>query len=100
MADDNKPIQYMRYAIGEIILVVIGILIALQLNSWKENSTKRFKEKEILQDIHEEFIQNKIQLEKVVFKHKLSSDNCKKIIQLLPINLPSASIDSLEYLCD
>lgn len=36
MADDNKPMRYMRYAIGEIILVVIGILLALQLNSWKE----------------------------------------------------------------
>ena len=33
-ADDNKPIKYMRYAIGEIVLVVIGILIALQINNW------------------------------------------------------------------
>jgi len=38
MADDNKPIKYMRYAIGEIALVVIGILIALQLNNWNEQS--------------------------------------------------------------
>ena len=31
LADDNKPIKYLRYAVGEIILVVIGILIALQM---------------------------------------------------------------------
>lgn len=44
MADDNRPIQpawqagrYMRYAIGEIVLVVIGILIALQINNWNED---------------------------------------------------------------
>ncbi len=37
MADDNKPLKYMRYAIGEIILVVIGILIALAINNWNEN---------------------------------------------------------------
>ena len=37
MADDNKPMRYARYAIGEIILVVIGILIALQINNWNEN---------------------------------------------------------------
>ena len=36
MADDNKPIKYIRYAIGEIVLVVIGILIALQINNWNE----------------------------------------------------------------
>jgi hypothetical protein len=36
MADDNKPMKYMRYAIGEIALVVIGILIALQINTWNE----------------------------------------------------------------
>ncbi|MEL4454827.1 DUF6090 family protein [Lutimonas vermicola] len=36
MADDNRPWKYARYAIGEIVLVVIGILIALQINTWKE----------------------------------------------------------------
>lgn len=34
--DKNKTGKYLKYAIGEIILVVIGILIALQLNAWKE----------------------------------------------------------------
>jgi len=37
MADDNRPLKYARYAIGEIILVVIGILIALQVNNWNED---------------------------------------------------------------
>jgi hypothetical protein len=36
LADDNKPLKYMRYAIGEIVLVVVGILIALQINNWNE----------------------------------------------------------------
>jgi hypothetical protein len=36
MADDNRPLKYMRYALGEIVLVVIGILIALQINNWNE----------------------------------------------------------------
>ena len=37
LADDNKPLKYLRYAIGEIVLVVIGILIALQINNWNED---------------------------------------------------------------
>ncbi len=37
LAAENKVAGYLRYAIGEIILVVIGILIALQINNWNEN---------------------------------------------------------------
>ena len=36
LADDNKPLKYMRYAIGEIVLVIISILIALQINNWNQ----------------------------------------------------------------
>ena len=43
IADDNKPMKYMRYAIGEIILVVIGILIALQINNWNQQRKDRYQ---------------------------------------------------------
>jgi hypothetical protein len=48
MADDNKPLMYMRYAVGEIVLVVIGILIALQINNWHEEWKSKKFEREIL----------------------------------------------------
>lgn len=46
LAAENKTAAYSRYAIGEIILVVIGILIALQINNWNEQrkETKELKE--------------------------------------------------------
>jgi hypothetical protein len=44
MADDNKPLKYARYAIGEVVLVVIGILIALQINNWNEEKKARIEE--------------------------------------------------------
>ena len=55
MADDNKPIKYMRYAIGEIVLVVIGILIALQINNWNEQRIESNEEQLILLNLKEDF---------------------------------------------
>jgi len=60
LADDNKPIKYLRYAIGEIVLVVIGILIALQINNWneerKENKQEHFILQKLLIDINSDII--------------------------------------------
>jgi len=51
MADDNRPVKYMRYAFGEIVLVVIGILIALQINTWNEERKTRIIEIKTLNEI-------------------------------------------------
>ena len=37
LIDNSKSYKYFKYAIGEIVLVVLGILIALQINNWNEN---------------------------------------------------------------
>ena len=44
MLTGNKFGKYFKYAIGEIILVVIGILIALQINNWNENRKNKIAE--------------------------------------------------------
>ena len=44
LLSENKFSKYLLYAIGEIVLVVIGILIALQINTWNENRKDRIEE--------------------------------------------------------
>ena len=44
----------MRYAIGEIVLVVIGILIALSINNWNENRINKLKETQFLESFKED----------------------------------------------
>jgi len=56
---ENKTGKYFKYAIGEIILVMIGILLALQVNNWNENRLAKLEEKSILSNLNQEFLQNK-----------------------------------------
>ena len=50
--------KYLRYAVGEIVLVVIGIFIALQVNNWNEYRKEKVEEKKILLSLHNEISNN------------------------------------------
>jgi hypothetical protein len=43
LLNEGKTTKYLKYAIGEIVLVVIGILIALSINNWNSNRIKHQK---------------------------------------------------------
>lgn len=58
LAKDNQFFKYFRYAVGEIILVVIGILIALYINNWNERRKEREKFDLILVEVENELINN------------------------------------------
>ncbi|MBL0025804.1 MAG: hypothetical protein IPO98_12775 [Saprospiraceae bacterium] len=60
----GKLKSYMAYAIGEIALVMIGILLALQVNNWNQTRLQRTEESNILSNLHTEFLENKIELDK------------------------------------
>lgn len=47
---ENKTGKYFKYALGEIVLVVIGILIALQVNNWNEERKNQLLASNILRD--------------------------------------------------
>lgn len=101
--DKNKIGKYFKYAIGEIILVVIGILIALSVNDWNGKRQKSNKEEIVLANIHKEFNENKVQLDTVLYWHRKVQYSCSKIIDLFPIKSKPepAVLDSLSaYLVD
>ena len=52
LLERSKVARYLTYAVGEIILVVVGILIALQVNNWNEARKDRQDELKILGEIH------------------------------------------------
>lgn len=54
---ENKTGKYLKYAIGEIILVVIGILIAVQINSWHQDRNRKAVELVLLQQLKEDMLQ-------------------------------------------
>ncbi len=57
LAAENKVMAYLRYAIGEIFLVVIGILIALQVNNWNSVRIEKNKESVYLKNIKRDLIE-------------------------------------------
>ncbi len=76
---ENKTGKYFKYAMGEIVLVVIGILIALQINNWNENNKNRRIEQEYLVSLNEEFNYNLIELKKMIKRNDFNADNALEL---------------------
>ena len=57
--NEGKTTKYAKYAIGEIILVVIGILIALSINNWNERSIEESNELKYYMNIKRQLIEDK-----------------------------------------
>ena len=70
LLSENKFSKYLIYAIGEIILVVIGILIALSINNSNELRKTREAEKVYLKEIKSDLIQDTLLLSQVIKDHK------------------------------
>ena len=97
LLNEGKTGKYFKYAIGEIILVVIGILIALQINNWNENRINKEDEKLLLKELRKEFQANKKQFDTVIFYHKRSFRSVKYVRSKLPIDIEHTNLDSLAY---
>ena len=94
LINQNKTSKYFKYAIGEIVLVVIGILIALQINNWNEKRNNKAKlESYIL--IYKDVL--KLNIELFDTNIKTAEAYIKRNIETLKLrNFDSIHVDSLE----
>ncbi len=76
----NKALRYLKYAVGEIFLVVIGILIALQINNWNQNRIDKKNERIYLIGLKEEFLISKLKLEELRSVNQNNYAGAKKIL--------------------
>ncbi len=88
---ENKFSKYLLYAIGEIILVVIGILIALSINNWNENRKNSIEEKVILENLLENLKLSKKQSELLISEEITLKES---LIQILGIDDNNTKITS------
>jgi len=96
LVSNGKTTRYLKYALGEIFLVVIGILIALQINNWNENNIKENRRDILMQELRTDFLFNKDQLEYINKGILKSMTNTKKVIDMFPIT-DATNLDSLSY---
>lgn len=93
LAKENKFFQYSRYAIGEILLVVVGILIALQVDNWNEERKAKRELNTILLEIHKDLNNDLKNLAYCVANYNEFVGN----IKYLQRNAPDLPLDSLAY---
>ena len=81
--ENNKFRQYLVYALGEILLVMVGILLALEVNNWNEKNKKMTYEKGQLADLETEMIAMKSFLELQIGYFELAKESNRALLQVM-----------------
>jgi Family of unknown function (DUF6090) len=101
----NNTGKYLKYAIGEIVLVVIGILIALQVNNWNQERKSKKEGSRILQELYIEFSDNRTVLKERILVIENANQSIITLLNfinkeketILNVNLDSLISSSLKY---
>jgi len=95
----NKVSRYLLYALGEIILIVLGILLALGINNWSEDTKLVNKEQFYLSGLKDEFETSKARLEVLIDVNRSNYQNAEAIANFISSqNVPEeAELSMLLY---
>ena len=97
LASENKISSYLRYAIGEILLVVIGILIALQVNNWNEQRKLNNERKALIESLISDFKETREIITAKEVENDQSIKRTSRFLSLSYTNNENVSVDSLQY---
>lgn len=91
----GRVARYLTYAIGEIVLVVIGILIALSINNWNSDIKKKASQSEYLAAIESEFRENQKRLNQVRSINQYNIISARELSKLMGTEPNSVSVEKL-----
>ncbi|MBT8205860.1 MAG: hypothetical protein KJO20_10835 [Eudoraea sp.] len=94
---ENQFSKYIFYAIGEIILVVIGILIALQINTWNQNRLDSKEETQLLEAIQVKMEYNRFQSETGYNRYHAVLKASTQLIKISTNQITSNNQDEVDY---
>ena len=80
---ENRVSRYLLYALGEILLVVIGILIALQINNWNEEKKLRTALSAALEEVREDLVMDTLHLHQEIATRMDDLESQSRVIQAL-----------------
>ena len=91
LIESGRVRRYLAYASGEILLVVIGILIAMQINNWNEDRKLSLALDSSLWEVREDLIQDTMELNRMIIIRKIDFEAQKKVIAVLEGNQPQTN---------
>ncbi|MFD1314653.1 DUF6090 family protein [Namhaeicola litoreus] len=104
LLSEGKTLRYVKYAVGEIVLVMIGILLALQVNIWNETRKAQIAQKELLSNFLEdlnadsaEFVEYLDELAQIIGVHEKLYGVRKGILSSTVIEKPQLLRGSIRY---
>ena len=80
---EGKALNYLKYAIGEIVLIVIGILIALGINNWNENRKQHLSDIEFLKNLKNEIVLDTLGVSSKIKSYEGIDENIKTTLALI-----------------